>query len=158
MLNETMRNLLTTLLLTISFAQYPQHARPAQGSTSLSQSITRSISGSVLILDEHYGFAGKPCNPYRKSFQDLKHGFSIVVRSGKGDVLATTSIPAGSLVETGKEIGATESLVMCVVTIPKFQVPDSEFYTFELAGRKPVVRSRVELESDKWKLDLTIGR
>jgi hypothetical protein len=129
------------------------------GQQALSQPVTRTISGSVTVNDEHYGYPGGQCNFYRQSFNDLKGGFSIVVKNGKGDILATASAPAGSLIEVSKPaIGRSESLVNCQVTIPKFTVPDSEFYAFELAGRKPIVRSRADLKADKWRLDLAIGQ
>lgn len=124
---------------------------------AIAKPTTRSISGTVLIRDEHYGVPGRGCNFFRKAYNDIKGGFSIVVKNGKGDILATSSAPAGYLVDAGKETGSGEPLVACQVSIPEFQVPDSDFYAFELAGRKPIVRSRADLASADWKLDLAIG-
>jgi hypothetical protein len=144
------KSIITTLLLTTAIVFAEQQSQAIEKS--------HSISGSVLVNDEHYGIPGKPCNFFRRSFNDIKGGFSIVVKNGKGDILATATSPAGSLVEMTKPaIGTSESTVNCEVPIPAFQVPDSDFYAFELAGRKAIVRSKSEMEANKWRLDLSIG-
>jgi hypothetical protein len=142
----------TSLLLTATI--FLATDRPAK-----SQPITRSISGSLLIVFDHYGYTGKPCNAYNsKPLNDLKFGFPIVVRNGRGDILATSTAPAGSTIEVRKPlVGDKESTVNCEVTIPPFTVPDSEFYAIELAGRKPIVKSRSDLAASGWRLDLSIG-
>jgi hypothetical protein len=125
--------------------------------SAFAQSSSHSISGQILVNDPYYGYPGQPCNQYRRGYQDIMQGVSIVVKDGGGDIMASLNTSPGINVDTGVETNSSESFVVCVVSIPEFQVPDSDFYVFEFGRRGTVTKSRQEMQASNWKLELSIG-
>ncbi len=127
-------------------------------SSAVAQTAVNTISGEILVVDGYYGYPGEPCNQYRRGYQDIMQGLAITVKNGKGDVISVVEVPPGINVDTGVETNSVESFVMCGVSIPSFDVPDSDFYVFELGRRGEITKSRQQMQEDNWQLMLSIGR
>jgi len=121
------------------------------------QASTATVSGQILVVDPYYGYPGEPCNSYRRGYQDIMQGMSITVKDGRGNVIAVVNVPPGVNEDTGVETNSVESFVICKVSIPQFQVPDSDFYVFDLGRRGEITKSRQQMQEDDWQLILRIG-
>lgn len=84
-------------------------------------------------------------------------GMSITVKDGSGHVIAVVDVPPGANEDTGVETDSGESFVICKVSIPQFQVPDSDFYVFDLGRRGEITKSRQQMQEHDWQLILSIG-
>lgn len=115
------------------------------------------VTGTVRIYDYHYGFEGQPCNKYRTQYKDIKHGSTLTVKNGRGEVIKTTRTPAGFNADSRINMDSTEQWVYCVVPLEPFQVPDSDFYVFSIGNRGELAYSRADMKRNNWKLELKIG-
>ena len=141
-----------------------EQARREQEQTRREQELRRrnlpgnTVTGTVRIYDYHYGFEGQACNKYRTQYKDIKHGSTLTVKNGRGEVIKTARTPAGFNINSGINMDSTEQWVYCVVTLEPFQVPDSDFYVFSIGNRGELTYSRADMKRNNWKLELKIGQ
>jgi len=96
----------------------------------------------------------QPCQPLNyEGYSDLVFGTTLVVRNGKGNVIATKEIPQG----TQQYYADYDDVMVCEVTIPEIKLPKAEFYSFTFGDRKELTYSKEQLKKQNWNLDLTIG-
>jgi len=130
---------------------------PIRTVPAVAQTMPHTISGQIRVIDPYYGRPREPCNQYRRGYQDITQGVSITIRDGRSNVIAVVDVPPGANEDTGAETGSVDSLVMCIVSIPEFQVPDSDFYVFSLGQRGEITKSRQQMQESDWQLELSIG-
>ena len=107
---------------------------------SLLTGTSSSISGTG---GECYGTGG---------YSDMSEGATVTVRDGEGNVAATSSLSAG----TNPGNSGAEVIIVCGFGFT-VDVPDEDFYSFEVGSRGAVTYSREDLESKDWKVELSLG-
>ena len=79
-------------------------------------------------------------------YADLRDGTTVVAHDGGGKVVATGQLAGGVFTSAG--VSFTFELV---------DVPDSDFYAFEVSHRGQLTQSRAELEASGWTVVASIG-
>lgn len=130
---------------------------PIRAIPAVAQTMSHTISGQIHVIDPYYGRPGEPCNQHRRGYQDVMQGMSITIKDGRGNIIAAVDAPPGANEDTGVETGSVDSLVVCRVSIPEFQVPDSDFYVFSLGQRGEITKSRQQMQENDWQLELSLG-
>jgi hypothetical protein len=126
------------------------------GPTPVPTAVTHAITGT-LTLDENPNLVQKVSTSLGKvtscsgtgGFADIKDGAQVVIRDAAGAIVGTATIAVAS------DLTSTFDSI-CRYTFAT-TVPDSAFYTVEIANRKGPTYQRVDLEANGWRVDLTLG-
>jgi hypothetical protein len=80
-------------------------------------------------------------------YDDIQPGAAVTVRNQTGETIATGNIGSGEYFES----------VGCEYDFSVEGVPDAAFYRIEVSHRGEVEFSRAEMESQDWKVQLSLG-
>ncbi|PNW39198.1 UNVERIFIED_CONTAM: hypothetical protein BEN50_15455 [Euhalothece sp. KZN 001] len=123
---------------------------------------THIISGQIRINKPIYLREGGNCDPEKyEGLENLVTGnVSLTVENGKREIIAIQELESGKYqYQTGGLFVNffTNKPAICVVKIPEFQVPDANFYSFKIPGKREVNYSKQQLQEMGWNLELMIG-
>jgi hypothetical protein len=76
-------------------------------------------------------------------------GSNIVVKDGKGSVIATTALPSGTL--------GTGRFKPCLFSFTISDLPDADFYVVTIGRRGGPTFKHSELKAANWSMDMTLG-
>jgi hypothetical protein len=132
--------------------------------SSFSQINTHSLTGTLVINELIYGLEGQFCSG-ENGYDDIHSGRQILVKNNKGEILATGELGQGKGVKTDfsekLEQTATEAglgtPLMCQFPITIENVPQADFYTFEIGRRGGMTYTAKELQQKGWKIELRLG-
>lgn len=88
----------------------------------------------------------------QRGFNDIYGGQQIIVKNGKGEIIAVGSLGAGVRDQEYPEVG-------CHLPIIVDNVPNSDFYQIEIgSGRRGFLTySEKELENKEWSVDIILS-
>lgn len=125
---------------------------------------THSITGTLVIKEWIYGVEGQSCSG-ENGYEDIKAGKQILVKNNKGEILGTGELDQGKGVKTllseeleqkAIEAGLGTPL-MCKFPITIENVPQADFYTFEIGRRGGITYTAKQLEQQDWKIEFRLG-
>ena len=129
---------ITALSLLIPLVS-PVKAEGTKPETKLIQGILVLSASSIFHKDgECFGMDG---------FRDLQGELPVVVRDGKGEIVAMSKTQKGKPFEREQKICTFDFDV---------KVPLRDFYTIAIGSRKPVAVSAESLEKKKWMVGISI--
>lgn len=125
---------------------------------------THSLTGTLVINELIYGVEGQFCSG-ENGYDDIQGGRQILVKNNKGEILATGELGQGEGVKTNLseklEQTATEAglgtPLRCQFPITIENVPQADFYTFEIGRRGGMTYTAKELQQKGWKIELSLG-
>ncbi len=128
-------------------------------STTSKSNQTYNLKGSITVVSERQYFGirqGKEGKPGEECFMvgpysDIAEGMKIVVKNGKGEILAIGSMSGGKF----NESGYTQS--SCTFKFLVNNIPKSDFYIVEGGRRGENQYSFAEMEQSKWNLEYSLG-
>lgn len=88
---------------------------------------------------------GQPCVASRRH-NDVRVGVPVVVRDGRGEVIATSQLEPGTLADAA-----------CVFFAEVRDLARADFYSFDVGGHQGVTKSYAELLEARWQLGITIS-
>lgn len=112
---------------------------------------THTLRGSLTIFGDRTGsfpdidVTGTRCEG-DGGYSDFTAGGNITVRDGNGTIIASGTLDAGKLVTNG-----------CEMPFSIANVPEVPFYSIEIGRRGGYSISLVELQAQRWTLELSIG-
>ena len=112
---------------------------------------TQMIRGSITVIDTDFYYSssvetnGSTCYT-TGGYSDVNSGTTVTVKNGDGKLLGVTDLSSG----------VTAGSYSCKFSF-KMEVPNSEFYVFDIGNRDEVRHSKDEDEAEGWKLELTLG-
>ncbi len=130
------------LFFTVGSGSTPSHV--VHGTVLLMDSgdPTLGIDPSITESGGHcYGTGG---------YSDMAQGASVTVRDGSGHILATSNLGTG----TGGAVASFAGL--CKFTFSA-EVPETNFYSVEVANRGQLNFSLAEMKKNNWHVDLSLG-
>jgi hypothetical protein len=106
------------------------------------------VLGTFSLLDPE-GFEGTDSCFGTGGYSDVGAGAQVVVTDRAGTVIASGDLGPGS-------VQSVEGLEVCQFSFA-VEVPDTEFYRFEVSDRGSLTYTREELENAGWQVDFTLG-
>jgi len=98
------------------------------------------VGGSLINHPED----GVPCST-SGGFTDIQEGAPVVIQNGDGDVIATSSLQAG-----------TQAGSACVFFSEFHNLAKAKFYSIEVTHRGKITKSYDDLAAEGWRIGLTL--
>lgn len=106
-----------------------------------------AITGSIELFDPDGAFdSGGPCTG-TGGYNDLRQGATVTISDGAGNVLGLGRLSSG--------MGMTS--VVCRFTFTVEELPRSDFYQVDVAGRDAPSYTFEEMQAANWTISLSIG-
>jgi hypothetical protein len=109
------------------------------------------LRGSITVIDTDFYYSssvetnGSSCYT-SGGYSDVSSGTNVTVKNGEGKLLGITDLSSG----------ATAGSYSCKFSF-QIEVPNSDFYSFDIGNRDEVSYSKDELKAKGWNLELTLG-
>lgn len=132
---------------TVALFISPVYANP--NNTNISESY--SIKGNLSLITSSGLGSGSECKGY-KGYSDIYGGQQILIKDGKGEVIAVGSLGTGVR-------DSQYPNVACNLSIVVNNIPDSDFYQIVLGSGKrgSLIYSKQELQQKKWSVNVSLS-
>ncbi|MFN2527031.1 MAG: hypothetical protein ABR505_12350 [Actinomycetota bacterium] len=131
-------------------------------SAAASSSSTHTLSGEFTIsgdfqsvsFDSLNGRLGEPCEG-EGGYSDISAGVVVAVADRTGTILGSSTLEQGTV--TDRSGGGFDASVVCTLTFTVPNLPDSDFYSVEVADRGSLGYTKADLEETDWMVFLNLG-
>jgi hypothetical protein len=107
---------------------------------------THDVNGTFVLTDDAVTHGGGSCQG-TGGYADIQAGLTVTVKDASGKIIATSRLV---------DDDANSPAGKCSYTFA-VQVPDADFYAFEVGHRGELTYSRDELEGMDWDVGFTLG-